>query len=189
LLLAATAAAASASALRLLLLARRGRRGRLCDYGLGLGRALRGRVFLALLAPEELQQMKSPSRARALASPHGGREASLAAPVRRPCGLCPCGRLSARCGYECKTISPSLAAGLVVPGSRSLGRPQLRHPRVDRAEPLREAGPRPGLHLLVAHLRLGAGGFQVLEPSVRPFRHQQPFRLRRGGPPPPPRHA
>jgi len=30
--------------------------------------ALLGRVFLALLAPEELQQKKSPSRARALAS-------------------------------------------------------------------------------------------------------------------------
>src|SRR5262249_46991927 len=54
LLLTATPATASASALRLRLLARRGRGRRLCCYGVGLGRAVSGRVFLALLAPEEL---------------------------------------------------------------------------------------------------------------------------------------
>ena len=79
LLLATFAAAATASALRPDLFARC-RGGRRCDYWFGLGSALCGRVFLALLAPEELQQKKSPSRARALASPG-------------------CGR-SARCGYK-----------------------------------------------------------------------------------------
>src|SRR5581483_6325192 len=74
LLLAVASAPASAAALRLRLFARC-RRGRRLDYGLGLCSALNGRAFLALFAPEPLQQKKTPCSARALASPDRGRSA------------------------------------------------------------------------------------------------------------------
>src|SRR5882762_3188552 len=61
------------------------------------------------------------------------------------------------------------------------GGPELRAARPDRAEPLRESGPRPGLDLAVADGRLGTRGFEVLEPGVSLLDQQELFGFKRSG--------
>src|ERR671934_578319 len=52
-------------------------------------------------------------------------------------------------------------------------RPQLRAPRFDRAQSLRQSRPRPRLHFLVAQRSLTARCLQVLEPGVGLLDHEQ----------------
>src|SRR5512142_3287656 len=54
-------------------------------------------------------------------------------------------------------------------------RPELRAPRLDRPQPLRQAGPRPGLDLAVARLGLRPRRLEVLEPGVRLLDQQELF--------------
>src|SRR5205807_10530425 len=55
--------------------------------------------------------------------------------------------------------------------------PQPRPPRLDRPEALRQAGPSPGLDLVVAGLRLALRRLEVLEPRIRLLDHQELFGL------------
>src|SRR5690348_10765834 len=52
-------------------------------------------------------------------------------------------------------------------------RPELRAARLDRAEALREARPRPRLDLAVSRRRLRPGRLEILEPGVRLLDQQE----------------
>src|SRR5207302_6171031 len=72
------------------------------------------------------------------------------------------------------------------PASLCGSRPQSRAPRSDRAQPLTQACPRPGLDLPVAALRLAVCRLEVLEPRVCLFDQQElfGFTIRHYGSPP-----
>jgi len=65
--------------------------------------------------------------------------------------------------------------------SRRFGRPQPRHPRPNGVETLRKTRPGPGFDLLIAHIGLRTGRFEVLEPGARLLDQQQLFGFVPGG--------
>ena len=152
-----------------------------------------GRADLPLLALNELRLVLRIAQAYGAADDPPGRLPELAATVGVGLGLRALARAVPGAG---RPINVAVAYA----GTRALGevarvrdglalgggRPEPRTPRADRAQTLRQPGPRPGLDLVVAGFGLAPGHLEVFEPCVGLFDHQELFCLafRRHGSPP-----